>query len=162
MDLLSFFGSDLEFVAEFVYEGAGVSFNQIYSQGTWYTRSSIKKKYRSIFNVLIESNKDLCWIDKYVIDLSYNSRHDPDNVVAMEKVFIDALKQEVSRDGKIIKQGYIKDDSKKYCRGVILRPDEELPFNTFKFTLYRYKDGADKKQTNIRRRTKTHKRKGKR
>jgi hypothetical protein len=73
-----------------------------------------------------------------IVDLSYNSRHDPDNVVAMEKIFIDTIKQDVDPQGNVLYEGYIKDDSKRYCRGVILRPDESLPYNSFKFALYDY------------------------
>ena len=136
MSLDEFFSCNLKKVAEIVYVGKGVSFNTIYSQGTWYTRSSIKKKFRKIFTTLLLENKDIRFIDKYVIDVRYNSRHDPDNIVAMEKMFIDTLR---GGDGQ---KAYIKDDSKKYCKGVILRPDETLKTNTFVFTLYEW--NADK------------------
>ena len=132
--------ADLTFVADIRYQGRGVSFNAIYSSGTWYTRSRIKNQYGAIFAELIEANEDLRWMDKYVIDLSYNSRHDPDNVVAMEKVFVDTMKQERDKEGNIEYEGYFHDDSKHYCKGVILRPDDSLPYNTFKFVLYEYGD----------------------
>jgi hypothetical protein len=136
--LKEFFEEDITLVAEILYKGKGVSFNQIYSSGTWYTRSSIKNKYKKIFLALLNENEDIRWMGQYLVDLSYNSRHDPDNVVAMEKIFIDTIKQDVDPKGNVLYEGYIKDDSKRYCRGVILRPDESLPYNSFKFALYEY------------------------
>lgn len=137
-ELKDFLNSDLTFVADIRFRGQGVSFNAIYSSGTWYTRSRIKNQYKEIFGKLILADKDLRWMDKYVIDLSYNSKHDPDNVVAMEKIFIDTLRQERDKEKNVTKKGYIYDDSKRFCKGVVLRPDESLPFNTFRFVLYEY------------------------
>lgn len=139
-ELKDFFQSNLTRVAEVVYKGKGVSFNAIYSAGTWQTRSSIKNKFRKIFLGLLADNADIHWLQRYVLDVSYNSRHDPDNVIAMEKVFVDTLKQKVDPEGNIEYDGFIRDDSKKYCRGIVLRPDESLPYDTFKFVLYEYDD----------------------
>lgn len=138
MDLKEFFNSDLTFVADIRFKGRGVSFNEIYSSGTWYTRSRIKNKYKDIFDLLIKGDKDIRWMNEFVIDLSYNSKHDPDNVVAMEKIFVDTMRQERDKEKNVIKKGYFYDDSKRYCKGVILRPDESLPFNTFRFCLYEH------------------------
>lgn len=132
--------SSLNEVATIIYTGRGVSLNKFYSQGHWSTRSNIKNIYRKIFIKLLDENKDIRWIDKYFLSIYYNSAHDPDNVIGMEKVFTDSLKQEKDRSGNIIYEGYIKDDSKKYCRGVVILPDESLPRNTFKFVLYEYGD----------------------
>ena len=139
-ELSDFFKSNLTKVAEIIYKGKGVSFNAIYSAGTWHTRSSLKNKYKKVFLDLLKENEDIHWMDKYVIDVIYNSRHDPDNVIAMEKVFIDTIKQKVDPDGNIEYYGFIRDDSKKYCKGIILRPDDNLTYDTFKFVLYEYHD----------------------
>jgi hypothetical protein len=130
--------SNLEKVATIVYSGRGVSLNKFYSQGHWSTRSNIKNTYRKVFTELLDNNKDIRWVDKYFLAIYYNSAHDPDNVIGMEKVFTDTLKQEKDKAGNIIYKGYIQDDSKKYCRGVSIFPDEQLPKNTFKFVLYEY------------------------
>ena len=139
-EIKDFFNSNLTRVAEVVYKGKAVSFNAIYAAGTWKTRSSIKNKFRKIFLELLAANEDIHWLDRYVLDVSYNSRHDPDNVIAMEKVFVDTLKQKIDPEGNIEYDGFIRDDSKKYCRGIVLRPDESLPYDTFKFVLYEYDD----------------------
>ena len=139
-ELKDFFNINLTKVAEVVYKGKGVSFNAIYSAGTWHTRSSLKNKYKKIFLDLLKENEDIHWMDKYVVDVSYNSRHDPDNVIAMEKVFIDTIKQKVDPEGNVEYDGFIRDDSKKYCKGIILRPDDSLTYDTFKFVLYEYHD----------------------
>ena len=137
-DLKDFFKTKLNKVAEIKFKGKGVSFNAIYSAGTWHTRSAVKNKFKKIFRDLIEKNEDMRWMDQYLLDVSYNSRHDPDNVIAMEKVFVDTLKRDVTKDGEVNYEGYIWDDSKRYCRGIVLRPDESLAYNTFKFVLYEY------------------------
>ena len=121
-------------VVEITYTGKGVSLNDFYSQGHWSKRSQIKKKYRKIFDVLLEESK-LQWLDKFYLLITYNSRHDPDNVIGMGKVFVDALKQESNKAGDIIREGYIREDDKRYYRGVAVFPDESLPMNTFKFLL---------------------------
>ena len=122
-------------VVTITYQGPGVSLNKFYSQGHWGTRSAIKKKYRKIFDTLFAQEEKLIWMDEYALVIMYNSRHDLDNVVGMEKVFVDALKQETNKDGVVTRYGYVKDDSRKYYKAMTILPDPTLPTNTFQFHL---------------------------
>lgn len=115
------------------YKGKALSLNDFYSQGHWSKRSSVKNKYKAIFTALIEDSP-LAWMDKFYLIITYNSRHDPDNVVGMEKIFVDTLKQD-TRDGDIIKDGYIIDDNKNFFKGLCIFPDDTLDRNTFRFIL---------------------------
>lgn len=122
-------------VVRITYQGKGVSLNKFYSQGHWGTRSAIKKKYRAIFDQLFHESKDLIWMEEYALIIFYNSRHDLDNVTGMEKVFMDALKQETDKSGIVVRHGYVKDDDKRYYKGMVIVPDPELPMNTFEFNI---------------------------
>jgi hypothetical protein len=107
-----------------VYTGELFSLNQLYSSGHWRTRANLKKKYREIFSEVIKSyNIEL--IEKFSMVIFYNSRHDPDNITGMEKMFTDVLKTE----------GVIIDDSKKYCKLYCVVPDSSLPKDTLNFYL---------------------------
>lgn len=110
-------------VYKITYQGKGVSLNEFYTQGHWTRRTKVKDKYKTIFTELIENSK-LEWMDQFSLLLFYNSRHDPDNVIGMEKVFVDTLKGD-----------YIQDDNKKFYRGIYILPDDTLPANTFEFYL---------------------------
>jgi len=107
------------------YKGRGVSLNKIYSQGHWSVRHKVTKEYETIFTDLLEGNVD--HMEKFSLWIFYNSGHDPDNVVGMEKLFTDCLK------GK-----YVHDDSKKYFRGFGIWPDETLERNTFQFYILKH------------------------
>lgn len=122
-------------VVTITYQGKGVSLNKFYSQGHWGTRSAIKKKFRKIFDELFVESKDLVWMDQFALVIYYNSRHDLDNVVGMEKVFMDALKRETDKQGRLIRKGYVEDDNKKFYKGMVILPDTDLPTNTFEFHL---------------------------
>jgi len=122
-----------------VYTGKGVSLNEFYKQGHWSKRSRIKNQYRELFENMIDKAK-IKWMDQFSLVMFYNSRHDPDNVVGMEKVFMDTLK------GK-----YMEDDNKKFFRGFAIFPDESLPMNTFEFYLLPH--GTNKTINNRRRGT---------
>lgn len=122
-------------VHKLTYEGKGVSLNKFYSQGHWSTRHRIKTSFRIIFQKLVDDYGNLPWMDEFSVLIFYNSRHDPDNVVGMEKLLIDFLKQDVDKNGNIIKDGYLKDDSKRYYKGLMISPDTSLPNNTFEFIL---------------------------
>lgn len=115
------------------YKGQGVSLNKFYSVGHWSTRSNIKTKYRKIFDKLV-ADQGLEWMNTYSVIIFYNSRHDPDNVIGMEKVFIDALKQDEAAG----RDGYIADDSKRYCKLVAVVPNSRLDMNTFEFMLIKH------------------------
>ncbi len=59
----------------------------------------------------------------------YNSRHDVDNVIGMEKVFTDCLKGTL-----------VKNDGKAYYKGLMIFYDTTLPKNTFEFVILEAKD----------------------
>jgi hypothetical protein len=121
-------------VVEIEYQGQGASLNDFYSQGHWSKRSQIKKKYRAIFDVLLSESRAE-WMAQFYLVIFYNSRHDVDNVIGMEKVFVDALKRDVDKEGNVLREGYVADDDKRYFRGVAVFPNENLPKNTFQFLL---------------------------
>ena len=107
-----------------VYTGELFSLNQLYSSGHWRTRSNLKKKYREIFGSLIKEYNPVKK-NKFSLIIFYNSRHDPDNITGMEKMFTDVLKTE----------GVIIDDSKKYYKLYCVVPDSSLPKDTLNFYL---------------------------
>jgi hypothetical protein len=118
------------------YVGKAVSLNHFYEQKHWKFRNDLKNKYKTIFRAGIRTVRKKIKepLSKYVLFLYYNSKHDPDNTVGMEKIFVDSIKAEEGFKGLVI------DDDKRYSRGVALLPDEELKFNTFKFVLYEVKE----------------------
>jgi hypothetical protein len=125
-------------VSGIVYEGRGVSSNVFYvgggGKGGWGMRAGLKKKYNAIFTHLLNDCEDLEWMDSFAMVIAYRSRQDCDNVSATGKFILDALKQE--REGAIVvKKGWVYDDSPKYCKGVYIQYDENLPNNTFQFFL---------------------------
>lgn len=110
------------------YEGKGVSLNDYYSSKHWTHRNRLKNNYSNIFNSLMDSSiGDFQCEEKYGLCVIYNSRHDPDNVTGLSKIFQDCLK----------KREIIKDDSKKFCKFFCIINNNELPLNTFDFYLYK-------------------------
>lgn len=106
------------------YSGQGISLNDWYGgNGGWYKRKNLKDKYSLIFSKLL-SEKDIPEIHQFTMGLTFNSRHDTDNTVAMLKMFVDTLK------GK-----YIKEDSKEYYKGLTIDYDSTLPKQTYVFTI---------------------------
>jgi hypothetical protein len=65
-------------------------------------------------------------IDKYMITLYFNSRLDASNTVPMIKIFEDVMK----------KNHYIVDDSKKFCKGIEIYPDESMGKKNYKLTVH--------------------------
>ena len=132
--------TESKLVAKLVYNGPSVSLNKFYSQGHWGTRAAIKKKYRKIFDEIFSQSPDLKWMDQYFLVIYYNNRCDCDNVTGMEKVFIDSLKHEVDKEtGLVTRMGFVRDDNRRYYRGMCIFPDEDLTYNTVEFNLYEKK-----------------------
>jgi len=120
-----------------VYNGKAVSLNDFYSQGKFYKRHEIKKKYKAIFVPMIE-DCGMEPIEKYILTCYYNSRHDVSNVVGMVKMFEDTLAGDKNRrmgSDYYESKRYIPDDSKYYCKGIQIYPDLDLPNNCFKFII---------------------------
>jgi hypothetical protein len=120
-----------------VFEGKAVSNNEFYSSQHWTVRHGIKTKFGKIFWYKLLEAK-LPQMEEYQLYIFYNSKHDPSNVTAMLKLFEDSLKEE-RKEGKVVKKGWIYDDTKKYCKGVGQHPDETLPNNTFEFVILHLK-----------------------
>ncbi|KKN46952.1 hypothetical protein LCGC14_0667760 [marine sediment metagenome] len=118
------------------YQGQGVSLNQYYSSGHWSIRYKLVAKYHDIFKDLFEES-ELKELDGFYLLMFYNSRHDVDNTVGLTKLFVDALKGL-----------YVKEDNKKFYKGVMLFCDGSLPTNTFEF--YILEDGNNITSTNRR------------
>lgn len=108
----------------FKYTGEAVSLNKFYAQGHWRTRQQIKEKYKALFSKVIDTNIPAEVLDNFYLIIFYNSRHDCDNVIGMEKIFMDCLK------GKII-----VGDGRVNYKGVMIFYDITLPKNTFEFIL---------------------------
>lgn len=107
------------------YSGDLFSLNDLYSSGHWRTRSNLKKKYREIFSDLIDDCDVQNINGKFSLIIFYNSRHDPDNITGMEKMFTDVLNN----------KGVISNDSKSFYKMFCVVPDSTLPSNTLNFYL---------------------------
>lgn len=122
-------------IYEIDYKGKGISLNDFYSSSHWRTRHNIKTKFKPLFKGLIREVLEYKSIKKFALVFEYNSRHDTDNVTGTEKLFVDALKEDKSGDGWVI------DDAKKYYKMYLVKPNEELEKNTFRFKLIDLTDG---------------------
>lgn len=101
------------------YIGAIPSLNSYAGGKNFYAKAKIIKDLKSTVKLLcLEAGFKK--VDKFIVDIEFNSRHDVDNVITIGKIFVDSLK------GK-----YIEDDNKKYYRGLTIRPNEDLKMNTF-------------------------------
>ena len=113
----------LKNIYEISYNGKIFSLNDLYRQGNWSIRSNLKKKYRDLFLAEVVKT-DLKFVNQFYLIVFYNTRHDPDNIVGVVKVMVDALKGT-----------YIADDNKKYFKGVCIFPDGSLPGGTVEFLI---------------------------
>lgn len=113
----------------YIYEGQGVSMNDYYNSGDWRKRNGIKKKYKEILTYLIKSQGEPEEMDKFGLLITFNSKHDPDNVFGFGKIFVDVLKDVF---------GCIEDDSRHYYKMCASIPNLDLPMNTFEFTVIKY------------------------
>lgn len=111
------------------YSGTGVSLNQFYAQGHWSARSNLKNKYKPIFQKALKETIGDDSMDKFVIILEYNSRHDTDNIVGLEKIFTDAFKKD--KDGN----GWATEDSNKNFLFFGIKPVKKLPHDQFVFNV---------------------------
>lgn len=101
------------------YTGTGLSLNTFYSSNSWHTRQTAKNEYKSRFKPAINELSGIV-LDQFYVVLFYNSKHDVDNVVGMEKIVIDTLRESV-----------VYGDQPEYYKGLCLFYDDSLPFNTF-------------------------------
>ena len=92
-----------------------ISLNDWYGSKHWTVRQKAKNKWCKIFKELLNGGPAVNF-STYDITLTYNSRLDSSNTIAMIKICEDTM----------VKLGIIKDDTKQYCKGVHLIPDETL------------------------------------
>ncbi len=107
-----------------VYSGKAPSLNDWYSGKHWYQRQNTKNKYGKIFGDLLEA-AGVEKMDRFKVSILFNSRLDTDNVVGLSKILVDTMKGV-----------YIKEDNKKFYRGLLIQPDETLPTNTYIISIY--------------------------
>ena len=122
-----------DLLVELTYTGKGLSLNDFYSSGHWHSRKQKVDKYKALMWNMITSKPEMRFIDKFMLVIRYNSQHDVDNVVGMEKVFMDALKPHKDKEDY---ENYIREDDKRYYKGMLIFPDVSLPHNTFVFALF--------------------------
>lgn len=101
-----------------------LSLNKWYANRHWSFRNKEKEFWSSTFIRLLPKRTKK--IDKYMITLKFNSRLDASNTVPMIKILEDTMK----------KEQYIVDDSKKYCKGIRIYPDESLGKKHYKLTIH--------------------------
>ena len=111
------------------YSGKGVSLNQFYDGRHWTHRDKLKKHFIPLFRSLIEAKVGKERMTHFGIILLYNSRHDTDNVVGIEKLFTDSLRDTDNFEG------WVPDDSKEYFKFFLIAPDNSLYHNSYRFIL---------------------------
>lgn len=115
------------------YEGKGVSLNQFYDGRHWTHRDKLKKKFIPLFRGLLEKEMKDDRMHEFGIIMLYNSRHDTDNIVGIEKLFVDSLRDTADFEG------WVNDDSKNYYKFMMVIPDNTLVHNTYKFLVVKIK-----------------------
>lgn len=106
------------------WEGVDLSLNKWYANRHWSFRNKEKEFWANLFLKLLPKRTKK--IDKYVITMYFNSRLDASNTVPMIKILEDTMK----------KAHYIVDDSKKFCKGIQIYPDESLGKKHYKLTVH--------------------------
>ena len=112
----------------FSWDGQHISLNDWYSASHWIKRHKQKQKWTLIFLEIMQKFKPFT-VDEYTLQLEYNSRLDPSNTITMIKLFEDFLKN----------KNVIKDDSKKYCKGIHIMPREDFAKKHYRITLNKIK-----------------------
>ena len=109
---------------KFGWQGNHISLNEWYRGEHWTKRYNTKKKWTVLFLEILQQYKPFK-LERYCLTLEYNSRLDPSNTITMVKLFEDFL----------IKRDIIKDDSKKYCRGITITPRDDFDNKQYCITL---------------------------
>jgi len=110
-------------VLTFEWQGKHVSLNAWYSNKHWTNNHNITNEWHSFFKKFLTTPYPK--FNKYKIELTYNSRLDVSNTIAMPKLLEDTLQ----------KEGIIENDSKAFCRGISLIPDETMKKFSYKITV---------------------------
>jgi hypothetical protein len=106
------------------WEGVDLSLNKWYANRHWSFRNKEKEFWSNLFLKLLPKRSKK--IDKYIITMYFNSRLDASNTVPMIKILEDTMK----------KAHYIIDDSKKFCKGIQIYPDETMGKKHYKLTVH--------------------------
>lgn len=106
------------------WEGIDLSLNKWYANRHFSFRIKEKEFWSNLFMKLLP--KRIKKIDKYIITLHFNSRLDASNTIPMVKICEDTMK----------KNHYIIDDSKKFCKGIEIYPDESMGKKNYKLTVH--------------------------
>lgn len=114
------------------YFGKIPSFNQMWAGMHWRARKKMADNYHlvlgsAIKNVLKKGNEPA---NSFSIYIFYNSRHDPDNIMAIEKLFVDTL----------VRNKYVAGDDKTHYKSLVICPDSTLPKNTVEFNFVLHND----------------------
>ena len=89
-----------------------VTLNKVYSSPHWTVRSKLKQKYHTMFNDLLsELEKPSEPIQIFGVELLVNSRQDIDNLVIMNKWFVDTLREEQ----------WVADDNQSHFRKFVIK-----------------------------------------
>lgn len=107
----------------FAWQGRHVSLNAWYSSKHWTHSHTITNEWHGFFKKFL--TEPYPKIGKYKLELVYNSRLDVSNTIAMPKLLEDTLQQ----------LGIIENDSKTFCRGISLTPDETMKKFSYKITV---------------------------
>jgi len=103
------------------------SLNQYYAGKHWAIRKKQKDEYSKQCKEELDKF-DRFTFESYEIHISYNSRHDVDNVILVSKFLSDTL----------VSLGMVKDDGNKYYKRLNIKIDKDLPKDTFKVKLRCY------------------------
>ena len=98
-----------------VYDGDVASSNKIWESKHWTTRSAIKTKYAKIFTILLLQTK-IKPLSEMSLVTFFNTRHDVDNLQAIQKICVDTMKGT-----------YIPDDNTKHFKSTHTIFDNSLP-----------------------------------
>jgi Holliday junction resolvase RusA-like endonuclease len=110
----------------FEWEKDIVSWNKIYSPPHWTVRSKLKEKWVKFFEEQFNKHDKIEFCE-FQIKIYHNTRIDVDNV-ALSKFCADFMR----------KDGWVKDDNKKYYKGYSCFVDETLPKNGIKVVISGY------------------------
>lgn len=118
----------LEVLEEIVFQwqDIDISLNKFFAGKHWTVRNKYKDMFHLMFSKMMEISprKTTKIADKYILELRYNSRLDPINTVVMMKIGEDYLRY----------INALTDDTKKYCKGVIIIPVETMGKKDYKMT----------------------------
>jgi len=103
-----------------------VSLNILYSQVHWTKRKKQRDEWHNFFYLQLLQHKKPKK-DTYKIQMKYNSRLDVSNTIIMIKYLEDVL---------VKKLKWFKDDSPKYCKTIIIQPDERMKKKSYMVKIY--------------------------